>query len=67
MRQGPRKPNVFVLPEFHMPAMPTRPDTPEATRTGQTLKPANTFGPATYYRLGVRVPGGPPKRGGSRG
>lgn len=53
--------------QLHMSANPPRPDDPTVHVAGGAKSPAKaTFGPATYYRLGVLTPGGPVKRWGVR-
>ncbi|HWA12088.1 MAG TPA: hypothetical protein VHA15_03270 [Burkholderiales bacterium] len=47
---------------MHMPAMPARPIESDRPTPANKALAASTFGPATYYRLGVRMPGGPMKR-----
>jgi hypothetical protein len=46
---------------MHMTATPAKPIDP-ARPTPAKAAVASSFGPATYYRLGVRMPGGPVKR-----
>ena len=55
----------YVVPNIPMPAIPaTRNDEfAPAMPSKQPDSPARaTFGPASYYRQGVLVPGGRPKR-----
>jgi hypothetical protein len=47
---------------MHMPAMPAKSIEVERPKPAGKVLAASTFGPATYYRLGVRMPGGPMKR-----
>lgn len=46
----------------HMTGMTTKPLDPALPDPAGKSIGTSTFGPATYYRLGVRMPGGPMKR-----
>lgn len=65
MSVGNRKPRYVSPPAFHLPAAsPARIESTATASANPDLKPRATFGPATYYRQGIRTPGGPPKRPG---
>jgi hypothetical protein len=61
---APNRKLRYVVPNLDLPAMPgTREVRFASAASKQPDSQARaTFGPATYYRQGVLVPGGRPKR-----
>ncbi len=62
MSIGNRKPRYVSPPDFHLQSVPVNRETPQSVRQESRTENRATFGPATYYRLGVLTPGGPSRR-----